>query len=105
MELHYAPSGAAHRYSVDNKHVNDGEGGTFTFDTGPNFFSGLDSDYPAKASNPLQTLLHVVGETVNWIPYTTFGLKFPEGDFVHSPKFGLPNGVIDQVSGNKGVNQ
>jgi len=105
LESHYAPGGAAHGYSVSNKHVNDGEGGTFTFDTGPSFFSGLNSDIPAKASNPLRSLLDVIGETVDCIPYTTFGLKFPEGDFVHSPKFGLPNGVIDQVSGNKAVDQ
>ena len=85
--------------------MNDGEGGTFICDTGPSFFSALNSDYPTRASNPLRSLLDVVGETVDFIPYTTFRLKFPEGHFLHSPKFGLPNGVIDQVSGNKGVKQ
>eukprot|EP00571_Detonula_confervacea_P006836 CAMPEP_0172316848 /NCGR_PEP_ID=MMETSP1058-20130122/29742_1 /TAXON_ID=83371 /ORGANISM="Detonula confervacea, Strain CCMP 353" /LENGTH=598 /DNA_ID=CAMNT_0013031271 /DNA_START=43 /DNA_END=1835 /DNA_ORIENTATION=+ len=105
LESHYAPGGAAHGYSVYNKDVNNGEGGTFTFDTGPSFFSGLNSDYPAKASNPLRTILDIIGESVECKPYTTFGLKFPEGDFVHSPKFGSPQGVIDQVSGNSGVIQ
>mmetsp|Transcript_23909 Transcript_23909/g.38814 ORF Transcript_23909/g.38814 Transcript_23909/m.38814 type:complete len:313 (+) Transcript_23909:117-1055(+) len=105
LESHYAPGGAAHGYSVHNKEVNDGEGGTFTFDTGPSFFSGLNSNYPPKASNPLRTLLDLCDETVECIPYTTFGLKFPEGDFVHSPKFGLRDGVVDEVAGSGGVGQ
>ena len=90
-----------HGYSVYNKEA----GGTFTFDTGPSFFSGLNSNYPAKASNPLRTILDIIDEKVECVPYTTFGLKFPEGDFIHSPKFGSPEGVIDQVSGKSGVNQ
>lgn len=105
LESHYAPGGAAHGYSVYNKDLNNGEGGTFTFDTGPSFFSGLNSNYPAKASNPLRSLLDIIDEQVDCIPYTTFGLKFPNGDFVHSPKFGLAEGVIDQVSGKSGVRQ
>jgi len=105
LESHYAPGGAAHGYSILNKEVNDGEGGTFTFDTGPSFFSGLNSNYPPKASNPLRTLLDLCEETVECIPYTTFGLKFPEGDFVHSPKFGSRDGVVDEVAGSGGVDQ
>ena len=73
LEKHYAPGGAAHGFDVYNKHVNDGEGGTFKFDTGPSFLSGLNSNYPAKTSNPLRTLLDIIGETVDCIPYTTFG--------------------------------
>jgi len=95
------PGGAAHGYSVYNKNI----GGTFTFDTGPSFFSGLNSDFPAKSSNPLRSILDILGEEVKCAPYTTFGLKFPEGDFLHSPKFGLSGGVVDAVSGARGVEQ
>lgn len=101
FESHYAPGGAAHGYSVYNKEVD----GIFIFDTGPSFFSGLNSNYPAKTSNPLRTILDVIEETVECIPYTTFGLKFPEGDFVHSPKFGTSGGIVDQVSGTSAVNE
>lgn len=105
LESHYAPGGAAHGYEVFNKDANGGEGGTFVFDTGPSFFSGLNSNYPAKSSNPLRTLLDMIGETVECVPYTTFGLKFPNGDFVHSPGFGSSSGVVNRVSGNAGVDQ
>ena len=97
FESHYAPGGAAHGYSVQTKE------GKFHFDTGPSFFSGLNSNYPAKSSNPLRTILDVIDEQVECIPYTTFGLKFPNGDFVHSPKFGTE--VVGAVSGNSGVSQ
>jgi len=30
-------------------------------------------------------------------------LKFPEGDFVHTPNFGKKGGIIDQIEGNVGV--
>ena len=99
FESHYAPGGAAHGYSVKRPE------GTYKFDTGPSFFSGLNSNYPAKSSNPLRTILDVIDESVECIPYETFGLIFPEGEFVHSSKFGESGGVIDQVSGNKGVDQ
>lgn len=101
LESHYAPGGAAHGYTVYNKDV----GGTFTFDTGPSFFSGLNANYPPKASNPLRTILDIIDERVDCVPYTTFGLKFPNGDYIHSPSFGLQNGVIEQVSGSEGVQQ
>jgi phytoene dehydrogenase-like protein len=100
-ESHYAPGGAAHGYSVYNKDVN----GTFHFDTGPSFFSGLNPKLKAKTSNPLRTILDIVGESVDCIPYSTFGLMFPEGEFVHSPGFGRPDGPIDAVSGKDGVRQ
>ena len=99
FESHYAPGGAAHGYSIKRPE------GTYKFDTGPSFFSGLNSNYPAKSSNPLRTILDVIDESVECIPYETFGLIFPEGEFVHSSKFGASGGVIDQVSGNKGVDQ
>ncbi|KAL7469726.1 hypothetical protein ACHAXS_009985 [Conticribra weissflogii] len=101
FESHYMPGGAAHGFSVYNKDI----GGMFKFDTGPSFFSGLNSDFPAKSSNPLRAILDILGEEVKCVPYTTFGLKFPEGDFLHSPKFGLSGGVIDAVSGSSGVDQ
>lgn len=100
LESHYAPGGAAHGYEVHKK-----DAGTFVFDTGPSFFSGLNSEYEAKSSNPLRTLLDLVDETVECVPYTSFGLNFPEGEFVHSPKFGKSQGVVDQVSGSGGVGQ
>lgn len=100
LESHYAPGGAAHGFQVNKKDV-----GSFTFDTGPSFFSGLNSNYPAKSSNPLRSILDIVDEKVDCMPYTTFGLKFPDGDFIHSPSFGLKNGVIDKVSGSNGVQQ
>jgi phytoene dehydrogenase-like protein len=99
FESHYAPGGAAHGFSI--KH----SAGTFHFDTGPSFFSGLNSNYPAKSSNPLRSILDIIGETVECVPYTTFGLIFPEGEFVHSPNFGSNGGVIDKVSGISGVSQ
>jgi len=101
LESHYAPGGASHGYSIYNKQA----GGTFEFDTGPSFFSGLNAKYPAKSSNPLRTLLDLIGEEVDCIPYTTFGLKFPNGEFVHSSSFGKINGVIDDVMGKPGVNK
>ena len=101
LESHYAPGGAAHGYSVYSGEAN----GTFVFDTGPSFFSGLDPNSKAKSSNPLRTILDVVGERVECTPYTTFGLKFPEGDFTHSPDFGRPDGVVNDVSGDEGVRQ
>ena len=94
MEAHYAPGGCAHGYTIRHKEL-----GEFSFDTGPSFFSGLNPTIPAKASNPLRTILDTIGETVECIPYTSFGLKFPEGDFVHTPKFGKLGGVLDEVGG------
>jgi phytoene dehydrogenase-like protein len=97
LESHYAPGGAAHGFSVRDKDL----AGDFRFDTGPSFFSGLNPNLPAKASNPLRTVLDIIGERVECLPYTTFGLKFPEGDYIHTPNFGGKGGVLDQVSGPK----
>lgn len=91
LESHYAPGGAAHGFKV--KHSE----GEFVFDTGPSFFSGLNPDLPSKASNPLRTVLDVIGERVECIPYTSFGLKFPEGDFLHTPSFA--HSVLGPVAG------
>lgn len=98
MESHYAPGGAAHGYKVRHKDIGD-----FHFDTGPSFFSGLNPEQPAKASNPLRTILDAIDEPVECIPYTTFGLKFPEGDFVHTTRFGEKGGVIETMEGSKGL--
>mmetsp|Transcript_28692 Transcript_28692/g.47494 ORF Transcript_28692/g.47494 Transcript_28692/m.47494 type:complete len:231 (+) Transcript_28692:369-1061(+) len=73
--------------------------GDFIFDTGPSFFSGLNPDLPAKASNPLRTILDAIDERVDCEAYTSFGLVLPEGNFVHTPDFGKPGGVVDQVVG------
>ena len=99
FEKHYAPGGAAHGFTMRNKRFGD-----FYFDTGPSFFSGLNPDFPAKSSNPLRTILDAIDETVECIPYTSFGLKFPEGDFIHTSGFGKTGGVIDQVEGRAGTN-
>lgn len=89
FESHYAPGGAAHGFEVKSKLKDDNAVvGTFRFDTGPSFFSGLNPTYAAKSSNPLRTVLDAIGEEVECTPYTTFGLKFPEGDFLHTTNFG-----------------
>ena len=95
FESHYAPGGCAHGYSVKSKEGH----GFYHFDTGPSFFSGLNPNIPAKLSNPLRTVLDAIGEQVECIPYTTFGLQFPEGDYIHTPGFGKKGGVLEQVSG------
>jgi hypothetical protein len=101
LESHYSAGGAAHGFMVKDKELE----GAFTFDTGPSFFSGLNPNIPPKASNPLRTVLDIIGEQVECIPYTTFGLKFPEGDYIHTPNFGGTGGVLDQVSGDSATNQ
>lgn len=98
FESHYAPGGAAHGFMMRGKGIGD-----FHFDTGPSFFSGLNSNVPAKNSNPLRTILDAIDESVDCIPYTTFGLKVPDGDFIHTAGFGKAGGVIDQVEGKTGI--
>jgi phytoene dehydrogenase-like protein len=97
LESHYSAGGAAHGFQITDKELN----GDFVFDTGPSFFSGLNPNLPAKSSNPLRTILDTIGEKVECIPYETFGLKFPQGDYIHTPNFGGTGGVLDQVSGPK----
>ena len=98
FESHYAPGGAAHGFNIRVPDI-----GMFTFDTGPSFFSGLNPNIKAKSSNPLRTILDAIEEEVECIPYTTFGLKFPEGDFIHTPSFGKQGGVIEKIEGKGGV--
>ena len=100
FESHYAPGGCAHGFEIKSK-----EGKFYKFDTGPSFFSGLNPNIPAKLSNPLRTVLDSIGEEVECIPYSTFGLKFPEGDFLHTSGFGTKGGVLDQVSGTASLHQ
>ena len=97
LESHSAAGGCAHGFRIPDKEL----GGDFVFDTGPSFFSGLNPNRPAKASNPLRTILDVIEEQVECIPYDTFGLLFPEGNFIHTTNFGGKNGVLDQVSGTQ----
>jgi phytoene dehydrogenase-like protein len=101
FESHYAPGGCAHGYSVKSKSGN----GLYHFDTGPSFFSGLNPDIAPKLSNPLRTILDAIDEQLVCIPYETFGLKFPEGDFTHTAGFGRKGGVLDQVSGAGAVRE
>lgn len=98
LESHYLAGGAAHGFDVRDK-----ENRLFRFDTGPSFFSGLNADYPAKSSNPLRTILDAIDERVECVPYESFGLKFPEGDFIHTTDFS--KNVIGQVSGQQGTKQ
>ena len=100
LEAHTTPGGAAHGFTVrqaDNQY--------YHFDTGPSFFAGLNPNLPAKTSNPLRTVLDAVDETVDCLPYTTFGLHLPEGDWVHTRNFGRPGGALDQVAGPSAVRQ
>lgn len=115
LESHYAPGGAAHGFTVpvaapppsSSPSDQTEEGGEdlllFHFDTGPSFFSGLNPDFPAKLSNPARTVLEAIGERVECVPYTTFGLKFPEGDFVDSLPFAET--VLRQVGGDGATQQ
>lgn len=105
FESHYLPGGAAHGFTMKSKVDNNDTVQQFHFDTGPSFFSGLNPTIPAKTSNPLRTVLDSIGESVECEPYTTFGLNFPEGSFVHSVDFGKEKNVIDQISGKRGVEQ
>ena len=98
LESHYLAGGAAHGFEVRDK-----EKPVFKFDTGPSFFSGLNPDIPAKASNPMRTVLDAVDEKVDCIKYDSFGLHFPEGKFVHTTDFA--NTVISEVSGKTGIRQ
>ena len=99
LEKHYTPGGAAHGFKLRQKGI-DGE---FQFDTGPSFFAGLNPNIDPKSSNPLRTVLDAIDEPVICCPYTTFGLVLPEGKFSHSPDFGKPGGIVDQVEGKAGV--
>lgn len=101
FESHSVPGGCAHGYTVKSKDGN----GVYHFDTGPSFFSGLNPDYPAKRSNPLRAVLDAIDEKVDCISYKTFGLKFPEGDFVHTANFGKKGGVLEQVSGTVALDE
>jgi phytoene dehydrogenase-like protein len=101
LESHSAAGGCAHGFHVADKEL----GGDFVFDTGPSFFSGLNPNRPAKASNPLRTILDVIDEKVECIPYDTFGLLLPEGNFIHTTNFGGIGGVLDQVSGTQATNE
>ncbi len=108
--------------AVQDGGSNDGSG-EYIFDTGPSFFSGLNAAIEQEQPlghlpvNPLRTILDAIEEEVECIPYSTFGLKFPEGDFIHSTQFGkskmnkdsddstIDYNVIQQIAGNEGVRQ
>jgi phytoene dehydrogenase-like protein len=98
FESHYAAGGAAHGFTVRHKDIGD-----FHFDSGPSFFAGLNPDLPPKASNPLRTVLDAIDEPVKCAPYKTFGLVLPEGEFVHTSRFGKAGGVVEQIEGASGT--
>lgn len=113
FEAHSAPGGCAHGFQVKapsrSIHTSssslDPSGGYFHFDTGPSFFSGIGSyshhnqQKHKQTSNPLKSILDAIGEKVDCIPYNTFGLCFPEGNFIHSPQtFATTGGILDQVA-------
>lgn len=101
LESHSEAGGAAHGYTLRVPKV-----GNFDFDTGPSFFSGLNPKFPAKASNPLRTVLDAVDESVECEVYKSFGLVFPEGsNLIHSSNFGRSGGVIDELMGQEGISQ
>jgi len=82
LEAHTEPGGAAHGFSMKAKGVD----GTFHFDTGPSFFSGLTGN-GGGGSSPLRDALDALGLEVPCASYDTFGLCLPEGDFVHTANF------------------
>jgi carotene isomerase len=68
-ESHTLPGGAAHAFERQG----------FVFDSGPSFYCGLAD--PASA-NPLRQVLHILGESVQAIPYEPLGhYHFPEVSF------------------------
>ena len=101
FESHYQSGGCAHGYTVKSKDKNE----VYHFDTGPSFFSGLNPDFQAKLSNPLRNVLDAIDEKVECIPYKSFSLMLPEGEFIHTSKFGERGGVLDQVSGPKALTE
>eukprot|EP00913_Durusdinium_trenchii_P020397 g19161.t1 len=91
-ESHSTPGGAAHGFQ--RKLPKDG--GEFSFDTGPSFFSGL-SDPKGARINPLKAVLDLLDVQLPCHQYRSFGLCLPEGDFLHTPEFGEQ--ILRQVSG------
>ena len=73
VEAHSAPGGAAHGFKARAKGVE----GTFHFDTGPSFFSGLSNEMQQDetSTNPLSGILRALGEEVPCHVYSTFGLS------------------------------
>jgi len=96
LEAHTEPGGAAHGFSMKAKGVD----GTFHFDTGPSFFSGLTGN-GGGGSSPLRDALDALGLEVPCATYNTFGLCLPEGDFVHTAKF--KENVLQSVAGSSEV--
>jgi len=105
LESHSETGGCAHGFTLRGPDNEGKNSGIYKFDTGPSFFSGLNPNIPPKSSNPLRTILDYVGESVDCIPYETFGLVFPEGEFVHTTGFGGMEGVVGKLSGTNGVEQ
>ncbi|KAJ8907609.1 hypothetical protein NDN08_007719 [Rhodosorus marinus] len=68
LESHLHPGGAAHAFSR----------GQYVFDSGPSLYTGMSF---RPSSNPLAHLLDSIGEDVEWIRYSEWGVNIPEGCF------------------------
>ncbi|XP_057821819.2 prolycopene isomerase 2, chloroplastic isoform X1 [Cryptomeria japonica] len=70
LESHDLPGGAAHSFQVKG----------YKFDSGPSLFSGLSSRGPQ--ANPLAQVLDALGESIPCVPYDSWMVYLPEGDFL-----------------------
>jgi phytoene dehydrogenase-like protein len=67
-ESHSIPGGAAHSFERNG----------FRFDSGPSLYSGLSY---SPSTNPLRHVLDAIGEDLDWVNYSTWGVYIPEGEF------------------------
>nr|ATB19529.1 putative FAD/NAD(P)-binding oxidoreductase family protein [Thuja plicata] len=70
LESHDLPGGAAHSFQIKG----------YKFDSGPSLFSGLSSRGPQ--ANPLAQVLDALGESIPCVPYDSWMVYLPEGDFL-----------------------
>nr|ATB19528.1 putative FAD/NAD(P)-binding oxidoreductase family protein [Microbiota decussata] len=70
LESHDLPGGAAHSFEIKG----------YKFDSGPSLFSGLSSRGPQ--ANPLAQVLDALGESIPCVPYDSWMVYLPEGDFL-----------------------
>ncbi|CAJ1356774.1 unnamed protein product [Effrenium voratum] len=96
VEAHDTAGGAAHGFKRRVPKL-----GTFRFDTGPSFFSGLSAPEGARI-NPLKAVLDLLETEVLCHGYESFGLCLPEGHFTHTSGF---KEVLAEVSGEAAVKE
>lgn len=76
-ESHYLPGGCAHAFTRRNTtgstavHNTSNSTAMYTFDAGPTILLGCSR---TKNPNPLQQVLHIINQTVDWIPYKSWGM-------------------------------